>query len=303
MNASNFLASTIGRVSPKFRTLGQWAETYRLIVNAKPISYKTKINRNSSLKHILAGLGARTIGSIRPHEVAGMINEIHSCRPQTAKRVLIEAKDMFNEAMNYDWIARNPAINVKAPLVKVQRKRLTLEQWWSILGYAIAHMPPWVSRMCALALITGQRRSDLVKMKFSDVWDGFLHVEQVKTGMRIALPIALRLNATGLMLGDVINDCKGYSAGSEYMLRKHDGCQLGDASLSARFEIAREASIPPTPGGHPPSLHECRSLAERLYRAQGLNTMMLLGHKNQRMTDVYNDPRGLDAGEWKTLTL
>ena len=55
--------------------------------------------------------------------------------------------------------------------------------------------------------------------------------------------------------------------------------------------------------GAPPSLHECRSLSERLYRAQGIDTRTLLGHKRQQMTDVYNDLRGLDAGEWKTLIL
>ena len=50
-------------------------------------------------------------------------------------------------------------------------------------------------------------------------------------------------------------------------------------------------------------LHECRSLAERLYRVQGINTMILLGHRDQRMTDLYNRPRDLDQGQWTTLAL
>jgi len=55
--------------------------------------------------------------------------------------------------------------------------------------------------------------------------------------------------------------------------------------------------------GLPASLHECRSLSERLYRTQGVNTMILLGHKHQAMTDLYNDDRGLTAGQWKTLSI
>lgn len=43
-----------------------------------------------------------------------------------------------------------------------------------------------------------------------------------------------------------------------------------------------------------PTFHEQRSLSERLYRAQGLNTQQLLGHKNQAQTDKYNDDRGKD---------
>lgn len=75
------------------------------------------------------------------------------------------------------------------------------------------------------------------------------------------------------------------------------------ASLSARFEEAREAALPVFASGHPPSLHECRSLSERLYRKQGINTMVLLGHRHQSMTDMYNDDRGLTHGEWRTLAL
>jgi len=184
---------------------------------------------------------------------------------------------------------------------RLSPKYRTLGQWWKILGYSIEHMPPWVSRMLALALVTGQRRSDLVKMRFRDVWDGHLHIEQVKTGARLALPITLRLNAVGLTLADVIEDCLAYAKNPDYLLRKHNGEQLGDASLSARFETAREHAIAETTS--PPSLHECRSLSERLYRAQGINTMTLLGHKHQAMTDMYNDDRGLTRGEWKKLPL
>lgn len=304
---ARLLASTVGRVAPKYRTLKEWAVTYRKIVDAKPISEKTKANRKSSLAHIIDTLGDRIVSGIKPHEIAAMVLETHAEHPQKAKRILIEVRDLFNEAMIYGWLDRNPAISIKAPLVRVQRKRLTLEQWWSILGYSIEHMPPWVARMLALALLTGQRRSDLVKMKFSDVWDGHLHIEQAKTGARLALPLALRLAAVDLTLEQVIEDCRGYyaagAAGADgYMLRKHNGNQLGDASLSARFEEAREGALGDL-GKNPPSLHECRSLSERLYRAQGINTMTLLGHKHQAMTDMYNDDRGLSRGKWKVLSI
>jgi hypothetical protein len=47
----------------------------------------------------------------------------------------------------------------------------------------------------------------------------------------------------------------------------------------------------------------CRSLAERLYCGQGIDTRTLLGHKRQAMTDVYNDDRGLSRGQWRVLIL
>lgn len=304
--ATRILSATLGRVAPKYRTLGQWAETYRQIIDGRPIEEKTKANRRCSLTRVLDGLGSdRIISAIRPHEVASMIQRIHVDQPQAAKRVLIECKDVFSEAINYGWIDRNPATPVKCQVVKVQQRRLTLEQWLDIHAYAKAKLPPWVSRMMVLALVTGQRRSDLAKMRFDDVWDDHLHVEQAKTGARLALPLSLKLNAIGVTLGEAIDDCRKYSAGKEFMIRKHDGEPLVLASLSARFEEAREMALIKRKSdvGIPASLHECRSLSERLYRAQGIDTMTLLGHKHQSMTDMYNDDRGLSRGEWKTLTV
>lgn len=300
--AARFLSLTIGRAVPRYRSLEQWAVIYRKIIEGKPVEEKTKANRRSTLAHILAGLGGdRIISAVRPHEISGLVMGIYKEHPQLAKRVLIETKDFFNEAVNYAWLDRSPAVSIKAPHVRVLRHRLTIAQWWKILRHTIDHQPPWVSRMLALVLVTGQRRSDLCKMRFSDVWDGHLHVEQEKTGSRLALPLVLRLNAIDLTLGQIIDDCHGYAVPGEHMLRKHNGKPLVLASLSARFEEAREAAL--AAADHPPSLHECRSLSERLYRAQGINTMILLGHKHQSMTDLYNDDRGLTHGHWKTLQI
>lgn len=302
-SASAILSATIGRFSPRYRTLGQWAVTYRAIIDARQISDKTRANRRSALAHLVGALGERTISAIRPHEIAGIVQQIGRLRPQSAKRVLFEARDLFNEAVNYGWLDRNPAAPIKVPVVRVQRQRLTLEQWRAIHAYAVDHQPPWVSRMLVLALVTGQRRSDLAKMAFDDVWDDYLHVEQAKTGMRLALPLNLRLDSLGLTLGEAIEACRGYAVGERNMLRKHNGLPLVLASLSARFEEAREAVVPAGKPGLPPSLHECRSLSERLYREQGINTMVLLGHKHQAMTDMYNDDRGLTRGQWRRLEL
>ncbi|MCP0941511.1 integrase, partial [Klebsiella pneumoniae] len=52
--------------------------------------------------------------------------------------------------------------------------------------------------------------------------------------------------------------------------------------------------------GTPPSFHEQRSLSERLYREQGIDTQILLGHTSKTMTDRYNDSRGK---EWKKLVI
>ena len=296
------LSSTLGLVLPKYRTLGDWAEIYLKIIQGKAIEEKSKENRVCLVKHILTSLGKdRIISFIRPHDISRMVMSFHKDHPQLAKRIMIEAKDMFNEAVNYMWLLRSPALTIKYPNVKVLRERLTLEQWKRIHKWSCENQPPWVPRLLVLALVTAQRRSDLEKMKFQDVWDDHLHIIQDKTNARLALPINLKLDAINITIEQAIEDCKSYYTGTEYLLRKHNGHPLVQASLSARFEEAREGALPELKSLHPPSLHECRSLSERLYRKQGINTMVLLGHRHQSMTDLYNDDRGLSAGEWKTL--
>ncbi|OSJ77562.1 phage integrase, partial [Salmonella enterica subsp. enterica serovar Newport str. SHSN007] len=45
-------------------------------------------------------------------------------------------------------------------------------------------------------------------MKFNDVFDNRLHVTQIKTGMKIAIPLSLTLEVPGLRPGTVIDRCR-----------------------------------------------------------------------------------------------
>lgn len=301
---SRLISSTLGALLPGWRHLSVWIEVYRQVILARPLSQKTLANRFGNLRHIEAEFGDHYLARIRPHEIAQFIVRLHATHPHAARRVLIEFRELFAEAVAYGWVDRNPAESVRNPLVRVLRPRLSIEQWMSIHDWSTHHSPPWVPRMMMLALVSGQRRADLQKMRFDDARDGYLHVVQHKTGVRLRLPLALRLDAVGVSLGDVVEDCRDYSSGHIYLLRKSTGGPLVCNSLTARFEEARDQVMgPPARRGAAPSLHECRSLAERLYRAQGVDTRTLLGHKRQSMTDQYNDDRGLSGGQWKTLSV
>lgn len=301
----NILTSTLGIFSPGFRTVSQWAAQYDAILSALPIKPKTLQNKRCNVAHIVAAIGTAPIRSVRPMDIAIMVRSIwDSGRQFTARRVLIEAKSMMNEAVLAGWIHTNPADAVKPLPARIRRRRLTLDQWQAIHAWSIENGQPWHPHALRLALVSGQRRADLCKMGPSDVWGSHLHVIQQKTSARIALPLSLKLDALDLTLGDVIDACKGYAPPGETFIRKKNGTRLGAAALSAMFKHARDAACEEWGGdGLAPTLHECRSLSERLYRAQGIDTKTLLGHKRQSMTDDYNDDRGLSRNDWKTLVL
>lgn len=151
---SHFLAATLGRLSPRYRTFRQWVEMYREIIDSRGLDPKTIANRHNNLRYLLDALGDRTISAIRPHEIARITRGLYAEYPYTAHRVLTEAREVFSEAVAYGWSYTNPATVVRHQAIHVARRRLSLEQWQKIYWYSVAHMPPWTAHMLVLALVT-----------------------------------------------------------------------------------------------------------------------------------------------------
>lgn len=288
--------------------LSEWLVTYRKIIAERGYNPQTIKNRTTSLKHIEAVWGALPLSGIKPHEIA---SKLKLFTPHTACRVLGEMRDVYVEAIANGQAETSPAAHVKAPRAPGLRKRLTLDTWQSMHALAKTGPQRWVSAMMLLALATGQRRADLAKMRFDDVVDGCLRVEQQKKarkliGARVAIPLTLRLAATGMTLGDVIELCRSVGAPGPTLLRKAGGGPIEMSSLSARFRehIVAVCGADAYKRYEWPSLHEVRSLSARTYIAEGMapkTVQTLLGHKDAEMTAIYLNDRGLTDAEWKTV--
>lgn len=290
-------------------TLAEWLVTYRTIIADRGYNPQTVKNRATTLKHIEGVWGERPLRAIKPHEISA---KLKLCTPHKAGRVLGELRDVYVEAIANGQAETSPAAFVKPPRAPGLRKRLKLETWKAMLTLAKAGPQRWVPAMLLLAMATGQRRADLAKMRFSDVVDGALRVEQQKKarkpiGARVAIPLSLRLTATGMTLGDVIELCRDIGAPGDYLLRKQNGGPIEMSSLSARFHelmVAVAGSPDAFKQYEWPSLHEVRSLSARTYIAEGMApaaVQTLLGHKHSEMTQLYLDDRGLSAADWKTV--
>jgi integrase len=289
-------------------SLAGWLVTFRSIIKERGYSAQTLKNRGTCINYIEAQLGARPLRAIKPHEIATVLKK---CSPHKAGRVLMELRDIYVEAIANGAAESNPAAHVKKPASPGLRKRLTLETWQAMLAKAKTSAQQWLPLMLLLALHTGQRRADLAKMRFGDVVDGHLRVEQQKKarkkiGAQLAIPLNLRLRATGLTLGQVIELCKTAGKPGEHMLRQANGRPIEMSSLSARFRelIVSVCGDDAYQQFEWPSLHEVRSLSARTYIAEGMSpptVQTLLGHAHAEMTAIYLNDRGLTEAEWKTV--
>lgn len=298
------ISDRIATSKGKAITTSTWLDRYQAIQDDRLKSgdirlntYKQKAKPVSLLRE---RAGMKLISAVDVRDIAQLLEEyISAGQPRMAQVVRSVLIDVFKEAQHYGEVPSgyNPALATKQPRRKITRQRLSLEEWQKIFDIADASHR-YMGNAMLLALVTGQRLGDISRMKFSDIWDDYLHVVQEKTGSKIAIPLSLRLNAINWSLRDVVARCRDYAV-SPYLVhffrstsQAERGSQVKSNTLTMNFSKARDLAGIDWGEGSPATFHEQRSLSERLYKEQGLDTQKLLGHKTQRQTDRYHDDRG-----------
>ncbi|WP_087604714.1 site-specific integrase [Escherichia coli] len=303
---SDWIATSKGKAI----TTSTWLDRYQAIQDDRLESGDIKLNtykqKAKPVSLLRERAGMKLISSVDVRDIAQLLDEyITAGQPRMAQVVRSVLIDVFKEAQHYGEVppGYNPALATKQPRRKITRQRLSLEEWQKIFDIADARHR-YMGNAMLLALVTGQRLGDISRMKFSDIWDDHLHVIQEKTGSKIAIPLSLRLNAINWSLRDVVARCRDYAV-SPYLVhffrttsQAERGAQVKANTLTMNFSKARDLAGIDWGEGSPATFHEQRSLSERLYEAQGVDTQKLLGHKSPNQTAKYHDDRGK---EWAKI--
>lgn len=211
-------------------------------------------------------------------------------------------RQLLDKSIAIGWVTAN-VVSVSEPIkVIVRRARLSLSAFAEIYQASFSDAP-WVSRSMELALITAQRREDISSFKFSNVKDGYLWITQSKTGAKLAIPTDLRLTLPQFnidwTLSDIVKRCRDHTL-SQTMLhysvagRGEAGGQVGPDIISKGFLRARNKTGLSWNDKTPPTFHEIRSLAIRVWtELKGPKfAQRLAAHKKAATTDLYRDTRG-----------
>ena len=202
-------------------------------------------------------------------------------------------------------------------LPKKKRKRLSFEQYLAIYEKA----DPVLRRCMEFALNLCQRNGDLRMLKFSDVFDGHLHIVQSKTRQRseaayVRVPLRLPLvySHAGLTtLDELIAQCRD-NVVTPYILHRSprrkrpsrardNWAQLSPKYLSRAFAEVRDtcAEFADMAEEARPSFYEIVSLGMHLREESGWSRaqiQVLKGHATANMTDHY-----LDGHKYKTVEI
>lgn len=305
------LAALAHPTGPAAVSLNRLAMRHLELCEKRGLAANTIRTRKSHVNAWLARLGRDTpIDKIKVTQLAEAIAAYEADgKDRTALAMRTAAVELWKDALAEGWAEDNLAERTRAPTVIVKRSRLTLDDFMRIHAAAGA-LDPWIRRAMELALVTAQRREDLAAAEFRQsgagavAWlDGdTLRVIQQKTGNRVCIPLDIAI--AGFKLADVVKDCRDRIV-SRWLIhhqrprtKSRPGDQVWIDTISKGFARARDlAGITGEPGKTPPTFHEIRSLAIRLYTAAyGKDfAQAIAGHKDAATTEIYRDVRG---AEW-----
>lgn len=303
-------------------TMAEWLDRFEQTLgrrkgknNAQRSENTIKTDRHR-LGVLRAHFGTTLVAQVTTKQCMDLLDEfLKAGKDRSAQSLRGFMIDCFNEAEAAGWIPRgeNPASILTEINVTVNRARLSLDQYKAILQRAESNDDVWLATALQMALLTAQRLSDVGKMRFDDVIDGYLHVVQDKEGHPIRIPVALGLPQLGVTIADVIKRARVNGIVGAATIVHHTkprtlstpGDRVHDNTISKGFTRTMrkvydaEAQRKEWGEKDPPTFHELRALSKRLYDEIGVNTMTLLGHKTEEAAAIYRDRRG----DWWTVDL
>lgn len=286
-------------------TVSEFLSVMREVLDDRGLAKNTNKTNTWKLKAIGEAIGSMVLDRVTTKDLSDRIIEplIKANKRRSALAIRSMLIDMWAVAESKGWTKNRPADVLTIGTVEIKRSRLSLDQFKAVYAAAIDLPDAWIANMLALAIVTAQPRECLCEWEFSDVRDGFIWNERGKTGARIKVPLGLVVPELGWRLDDVVKRCRDTTLSRNLLhhTRSKTLSRPGDAifidTLTKGFARARDASGLVWKDKDPPSLHEVRSLALRLYKDnKGRDfAQALAGHKQGSTTDIYTDVRG---SEW-----
>lgn len=241
-------------------------------------------------KQINASIGNKNIDEITIRDIASFLDTLTPRASNQARSYLI---DIFNHAIAKGLCPDNPAEHTIKQIEEKQRKRHTVDGLKAIRKAA----PEWLKNAIDLALITAQRRGDILNMRFEDIKDNFLYVIQHKTE-KASDAGWIRFELTP-QLKEVIGRCRDNIPSPFLVHRKPDAkrpsnnrdhwTQIQGRYLAKAFQKAREDAgvYSHLSESEMPTFHEIRALSIHLYKMEGKDAQKIAGHSSADMTKNY----------------
>ncbi len=252
-----------------------------------PRSQKDNLVQIEYLKRVF---GSAPIDSITPQHIAQYRDQRKNPKtqehaPYRANREIALFSHVFNMAREWGYTAQaNPCRGVKRNKETPRSYYADANVWDLVIANATSEL---IDAM-QLAYQTGQRPADVLKMKWSDIKDGALEVQQGKTGKRLRILLAEDGEPTGL--GLVIEQIKSHKTTGFFIVSDKNGQPINQWTLRLRFDTARSAAAKSVEEDQPELAARIRAFQFRDIRPKAASetdlghAQALLGHSKEQIT-------------------
>lgn len=240
---------------------------------------RTQVDNLKELERLRAVFGRMQIDAIKPHHVRGYMDKRGEQAKARANREKALLSHVFNKAREWGYTdATNPCQGVKGFKETGRDRYVSDEEFRAVWEHADQTLRDAMD----LALLTGQRPADVLKIKREDLRDGALWVVQNKTKAKRAIELMGELAALIERIG-----ARPRERMSAWLIQDDDGKPLGTFGLRSRFDKARRAAGVD---------FQFRDIRAKSATDTGdlAHSQKLLGHRNREMTEHYVRAR---AGE------
>ncbi len=208
---------------------------------------------------------------VRPKHVAGLKLQL-SKTPTIANLCLTVLRLVFAFAVENQLVDANPAVGIK-PYPGRKRDRLLLIGELQAIRSKSA---PQLQVIIDLSMRTGQRISDVLKIRRADLMPEGIRFQQQKTKAKGIVPWTPELEA-------IVARAKALSGTVSYLTLLHDrGKPPRYATVRRQWQAAVRAA-----GVQDARLHDLRAFAATWAKKQGKNPTALLMHASVSQTDRY----------------
>ncbi|WP_298234893.1 tyrosine-type recombinase/integrase [uncultured Azohydromonas sp.] len=233
---------------------------------------RTQQDNVKELERLRAVFGRVQIDAIKPHHVRAYMDKRGEAAKARANREKALLSHVFNKAREWGFTsAANPCQGVKGFKEAGRDRYVTDDEFRAVWE----HAHPAVQDAMDLALLTGQRPADVLKIRHEDVRDGALWVVQNKTGARRAIELSGELAALVARI-----EARPRARSGPWLIKDEDGQRLSATTLRSRFDKARRlAGVS----------FQFRDLRAKAATDTGdlAHSQKLLGHTKRDMTEHY----------------
>lgn len=256
---------------PSVRTFDVVASRYeREVIPTK--ARLTQRDNARELENLRAVFGRVLLDAIKPHHVRAYLDKRGQKAKSRANRERALLSHVFNKAREWGYTdATNPCQGVKGFSESGRDRYVADDEFLAVYKCA----DDLLKDAMDLALLTGQRPADVLKIKRTDLHDGALWVRQNKTGTRLGIELVGELASVVKRITERPRKASGI-----YLIQDTNGQALRHDALRYRFDKARKlAGVD----------FQFRDLRAKAATDTGdlAHSQKLLAHKHREMTEQY----------------